>query len=85
MTLSSERGAKGLGGRESIEDAARAIVDLIEDPAQANHFMREGFKPTWKDKFNELWINSLLSGPMTHVVNFVGNAPAAWLVLTAMI
>ena len=65
---------KGLGGRESIEDAARAIVDLIEDPAQANHFMREGLKPTWKDKFNELWINSLLSGPKTHVVNFVGNA-----------
>jgi len=65
---------KGLGGRESIEDAARAIVDLIEDPAQANHFMREGLKPTWKDKLNELWINSLLSGPKTHVVNFVGNA-----------
>jgi len=65
---------KGAGGRESIEDAAKAIVDLMEDPAQANHFMREGLKPGWKDKFNELWINSLLSGPKTHVVNFVGNA-----------
>ena len=65
---------KGAGGRESIEDAAQAIVDLIEDPAKANHFMREGLKPGWKDKFNELWINSLLSGPKTHVVNFVGNA-----------
>src|SRR6478672_4416655 len=28
----------------------------------------------WRDKLNELWINSLLSGPRTHVVNFVGNA-----------
>jgi endonuclease YncB( thermonuclease family) len=65
---------KGAGGRESIEDAASKIVDLMEDPAKANHFMREAVKPRWRDKFNELWINSLLSGPRTHVVNFVGNA-----------
>jgi hypothetical protein len=65
---------RGGGGRDSIEDAARAIVDLSEDPAKANHFMREAVKPRWRDKFNELWINSLLSGPRTHVVNFVGNA-----------
>jgi hypothetical protein len=65
---------RGGRGRDSIEDAARAIVDLSEDPAKANHFMREAVKPRWRDKFNELWINSLLSGPRTHVVNFVGNA-----------
>lgn len=65
---------KGAGGREKIEDAAQAIVDLMEDPAKAGHFMREALKPRWRDKFNELWINSLLSGPKTHVVNFVGNA-----------
>lgn len=64
---------KGAGGRESIEQAAEAIVDLMEDPAKASHFMREAVKPRWRDKFNELWINSLLSGPRTHVVNFVGN------------
>jgi hypothetical protein len=65
---------KGAGGREFIEDAASAIVDLMEDPAKASHFMREAVKPRWRDKFNELWVNSLLSGPRTHVVNFVGNA-----------
>jgi hypothetical protein len=65
---------KGAGGRESIEEAAEAIVDLMEDPAKASHFMRESVKPRWRDKFNELWINSLLSGPRTHVVNFVGNS-----------
>jgi hypothetical protein len=65
---------KGAGGRESIEDAAQKIVDLMEDPAQANHFMAKAMQPKWRDKFNELWINSLLSGPRTHVVNFVGNA-----------
>ncbi|URD60482.1 thermonuclease family protein [Sphingomonas sp. KRR8] len=65
---------KGAGGSENIRDAAQRIVDLIEDPAKADHFMREGLKPTWRDKFNELWVNSLLSGPKTHVVNFVGNA-----------
>lgn len=65
---------KGAGGKESIQDAAEAIVDLMEDPAKASHFMREAIKPRWRDKFNELWVNSLLSGPRTHVVNFVGNA-----------
>ena len=65
---------KGGGGRETVEDAAQAIIDLMEDPARANHFMREAVKPRWRDKLNELWINSLLSGPKTHVVNFVGNA-----------
>jgi endonuclease YncB( thermonuclease family) len=65
---------KGAGGRESIEDAAQKIVDLMEDPAQANHFMAKALQPKWRDKLNELWINSLLSGPRTHVVNFVGNA-----------
>jgi endonuclease YncB( thermonuclease family) len=64
---------KGAGGKESIEDAASAIV-VMEDPAKASHFMREAVKPRWRDKFNELWVNSLLSGPRTHVVNFVGNA-----------
>lgn len=64
------RGGKGI---ESVDDAARAIVDLMEDPAKASHFMREGLKPRWRDKFNELWVNSLLSGPVTHVVNFTGN------------
>lgn len=65
---------KGTGSKQSIEDAAEAIVDLMEDPAKASHFMREAVKPRWRDKFNELWVNSLLSGPRTHIVNFVGNA-----------
>jgi endonuclease YncB( thermonuclease family) len=65
---------RGGGGRDNIEDAARAIVDLSEDPAKANRFIADSAKPTWRDKFNELWVNSLLSGPRTHVVNFVGNA-----------
>ncbi len=68
---------KGAGGRETIEQAAERIVDLMEDPAKASHFMREAVKPRWRDKINELWINSLLSGPKTHVVNFVGNAMTA--------
>lgn len=72
---------KGAGGRENIEGAAQAIVDLMEDPAKASQFMREAVKPRWRDKVNELWINSLLSGPKTHVVNFVGNAMTTFLSL----
>lgn len=64
---------RGGGGRDGIEDAAQKIVDLSEDPAQANRFIADSVKPRWRDKLNELWVNSLLSGLRTHAVNFVGN------------
>jgi hypothetical protein len=64
---------RGGGGRETVEDAAKALVDLMEDPAAANRFLRDGAKVRKRDMINELWINSLLSGPRTHVVNFVSN------------
>ncbi len=64
---------RGGGGRETVEDAAKKLVDLMDDPAAANRFMRDGARVRKRDMFNELWVNSLLSGPKTHVVNAASN------------
>lgn len=61
----------------SIEEAAEMIVDLMEDPAKANHFIKNATRPGVKDKLVELYYNSLLSGPQTHAVNIVSNAMTA--------
>lgn len=71
---------EGAGGRKGIEEAAEAILDLQRqgaDPGTINKFALDATKPKFKDKLVELWINSLLSGPQTHAVNFVSNALTA--------
>lgn len=65
------------GGRESLEDIAKRIVDLERDPARLNSYALKATKPRFRDKLSELYINSLLSGPQTHVVNIVSNALTA--------
>lgn len=65
------------GGRGDVENVAKAILGFSEDPAKMNRFARDAFKPTWRDKLFELWINGLLSGPATHVVNAVSNTLTA--------
>lgn len=61
------------GGAGRLKDAANAIVDLEADPANLNRFIEKASKPRFRDKLVELWINSLLSGPQTHVVNMLSN------------
>lgn len=61
------------GGSRRLKDAANAIVDLEADPANLNRFVEKASKPRFRDKLVELWINSLLSGPQTHVVNMLSN------------
>jgi len=39
-----------------------------------NRFIRSMSRASFKDKFFELYINSLLSGPITHLVNTTSNA-----------
>ncbi|HEX8413093.1 MAG TPA: thermonuclease family protein [Sphingomicrobium sp.] len=66
----------GGGGTGRIRDVARAIVDLDEagaDAAGLNRFAANAVKPRFRDKLVELWYNSLLSGPQTHVVNTLSN------------
>lgn len=45
----------------------------LETPAQVSKFILDSEKPTFWQMITEFWINSLLSGPQTHVANITGN------------
>lgn len=64
---------RGAGGRQTVEQMAEAVQRIAADPAALGRFIREAPRTRKRDMVNELWINSLLSGPKTHVVNFVSN------------
>lgn len=70
MAAFIERG----GGRDGLEEAAEAIIELQKVPGALNKFAADAVKPTGKDKAVELWYNSLLSNPKTHAVNILSNA-----------
>ncbi|SEQ47323.1 Endonuclease YncB, thermonuclease family [Sphingobium sp. YR768] len=70
--------SEGGGGRTGLREAADLILEgNAIDPGSINRAARDALKPGWGDKFKELWINSLLSGPQTHVVNAVSNTMTA--------
>lgn len=64
------------GGGEKIEEMATFISNL-DTPEQIAKFTKDAVKPKFKDKLQELWINSLLSSPSTHIVNVVSNGIVA--------
>jgi len=64
------------GGGERIEEMATFISNL-DTPEQIAKFTKDAVKPKFKDKLQELWINSLLSSPSTHIVNVVSNGIVA--------
>ena len=54
----------------------RKIADALgslDSPEALNKFVRDIQKPKMSDKLLEVWINALLSGPQTHVVNSLSN------------
>ena len=68
---------RGGGGRETVEEAAAKLVQMMNDPGAASRFMRDAAKVRKRDMLNEFWINSLLSGPKTHIVNAASNTMTA--------
>lgn len=60
------------GGEKGLRDIADKIA-TFDDPAALNAFVKESMKPSLKDKIFEVWINFLLSGPVTHAVNITSN------------
>lgn len=80
----------GLGDRQAMQDAIKRLQDgatvedvaamvnsLADDPSALNRFARDAIKPSLKDKLLFVWINSLLSGPKTHIVNITSNLVTA--------
>lgn len=60
-----------------IENSLNAVGHM-DDPLKVDHFVKGLSKklspPTTGDKVFEVWMNALLSGPQTHVVNTLSNA-----------
>lgn len=55
-----------------LQREAQLMMEL-DTPQKISRFMNDARKPTFKDMILEYWINSLLSGPITHVKNIIGN------------
>lgn len=63
-----------LGGKENTDKIARHFGTIDPSDQQAvNKFIMEMSEATTSDKIFEAWINGLLSGPQTHVVNTTSN------------
>jgi hypothetical protein len=45
----------------------------LDTPQKISKFVNDSKRATFKDMVMEFWINALLSGPMTHVKNMIGN------------
>ena len=69
--------AQGPHGGDRMRAVADMILDNASDPASMNKIAAQAIKPKFRDKLVELYYNSILSGPQTHVVNMVGNTLTA--------
>lgn len=62
----------------TLDDVADAIASM-DSPEGVGRFMKDLRRATTSDMFLEAWINGLLSGPKTQIVNLLGNTLfAAW-------
>jgi len=80
LTQSYEKALGVLSGRK--KKISKRIAELMahtdfENPLQAAKFLREVQDVKTTDKVFELWMNSILSGAHTHVVNSVSNVGMA--------
>lgn len=65
---------KALGGREVTEDIARRLAMIDPDNVQqVNRFIQTVNMATTTDKVFEVWVNSLLTSPITHIANSTSN------------
>lgn len=71
-----ERVTSLAGGELNVDTIAAMLGNIKKhgNPGAVNKFAREAFTPTTVDKLFELWVNALLTGPQTHVVNMTSNA-----------
>ncbi len=65
---------KRLGGAGKTKKIAKLLSQInIDNPAEVNNFIRNVLKPKWGDYVVEIFYNSILSNPKTHLVNFGSN------------
>lgn len=65
---------EALGGREANIEMAKRLASIDPtDTAAVNAFIRSVSQPSFWDKVHEVWINAILSNPITHKVNLTSN------------
>ena len=70
-----EKALRDLGGREKNQRLVEMMQKLDwNNNLEVINFIRNMQKAKLSDKVFEVWVNGLLSGPQTHVVNTVSNA-----------
>ena len=57
--------------KEGFEQFAGAFLEL--KPYQAGKMAKDSYGKKLRDAWAEIWVNSLLSSPITHAVNMIGN------------
>jgi len=65
---------KGIKRTDDVIDALRNID--FNNPSEVNRFVYNATKTRWQkmsDRAYEIWINGLLSNPLTHIVNTTSN------------
>lgn len=68
------------GGRGRVDEIADTLINLSDkgaSAAQKNRAIDKLSRATTFDMVYEVWINSILSGPITHIVNTTSNATVA--------
>lgn len=64
-----------LGGREITEEIAQKLSQIDPNDVNAvNKFIRGLIQVKPQDYLTELWYNSVLSGPPTHIINSISNS-----------
>ena len=63
-----------LGGEDSTRKLAEMVLDAGGDPLKLAKLARKGWAARTSDAITEVWINGLLSGPQTHIVNTASNS-----------
>jgi hypothetical protein len=63
-----------VGGSAKVREVARKMAAAGGDPRALARLSRGTAWGRKMDVFNEYWINSILSGPKTHMVNMISNA-----------
>lgn len=72
MPVNSER------CRAKLAKLGGAIADLdLNNPTAVQQFLRKARSPSLWDYVTELWINSILAGPKSWIINEVGNIATA--------
>lgn len=63
-----------MGGPDNTMKLARLLETAGDDPVKIANITKKGWAARTNDAITEIWINGLLSGPTTHVVNTTSNA-----------